>query len=164
MSAPILDEDIILENENNNIILNDDIIYEIIKQLKIDSFNWLFVNKHWSKITVTFLWENPFQFCKPKKGFHLIRTYITCFNKEERSKLDSLFKVDYCNIYSINDCVVHDYYQKPFYEYGKYLNEFKVCEIIKSTTAWFKFISNLKQRFGNHDQFSEFNKCFMQST
>ena len=117
MSAPILDEDII---ESNVIVLNDDIIYEIIKQLEGNNYSWLFVNKHWSKIAVSSLWENPFRLCKTNKGFHLIRTYITCFNKEERTKLDSLLNRKSC---SINDLVVHDYYPKPFYEYGKYLNE-----------------------------------------
>ena len=34
----LVDEDIILRNENNVITLNNDIIYDIIKQLKIDNF------------------------------------------------------------------------------------------------------------------------------
>src|ERR1043166_964318 len=128
MSAPFLDEDIILKNENNIITLNDDIIYDIIKQQKINIFNWLFVNKHWSKTAVSVLWENPFRLCKTNKGFHLIRTYITCFNKEERTKLDSLFHTRYKKK-NVNDIIVHDYYPKPFYEYGKYLNEFKPREL-----------------------------------
>ena len=83
------------------------------------------VNKHWSKVAVTFLWKNPFQLCKTDKGFHLIRTYITCFNEEERSNFDSHFNTR-LDKRTLNDLIVHDYYPKPFYEYGKYLNELRM--------------------------------------
>src|SRR5205823_5456121 len=118
--------------------LNDNVIYEIIKQLNIDKFNWLFVNKYWSNVTVSLLWKNPFQLCKTNKGFQLIRTYISCFNENERKKLDSFFTTRCKDRRSINDYVVHDYYSKPFFEYGKYLNEFKPRELNKLTYAWFK--------------------------
>src|SRR3954447_7514920 len=163
MSAPILDEDIILKDENNIIVLNDDIIYEIIKQLKINRFNWLLVNKRWSKITVSLLWKYPFQLCKTNKGFHLIRTYITCFNKEERINLDSFFK--FFKKKSINDYVVHDYYPKPFFKYGKYLNEFKLREINTLTYAWFRKImeSNDLSHLKYKDPFTTFKTYFMHS-
>ena len=65
MSAPILNEDNVLNDENYHIILNDDIIFEVIEQLKNDSFssfNCLLVNKRWCRIVVSILWKNPFRF------------------------------------------------------------------------------------------------------
>ena len=110
------------------------------------------MNKHWSKVTASVLWKNPFQLCKTGKGFHLIRTYITCFNKEERVNLDSLFG-------DINKHVVHDYYPKPFYEYGKYLNEFKPREVNKLTYAWFKIMAPKYNMYGRFPTFKLFFLC-----
>ena len=64
MSALLLNENIILNDEKHHIILNDDIIYEVIKRLKNDSF--------------AILWKNPFHLCKSSKGYYLIvQAYIT---------------------------------------------------------------------------------------
>src|SRR4051794_33368651 len=125
MPAPILNENNILYDENNHIILNEDIIYEIIKQLKNDgfsAFNCLLVNKCWCRIVVSFLWKNPFQLCKNRKRYNLIvQAYIANFNEEDRNIFNTLLS-KYQKDYTLN---AHDY-PATFFEYGKYLKEFKL--------------------------------------
>src|SRR5437762_8121496 len=105
MSAPILNKDNVLNDKN--IILNDDIIFEVIEQLKNDSFssfNCLLVNKRWCRIVVSILWKNPFRLCKSKKGYHLIvKAYITHFDKEDRNIFNALLSRDQ------NDCMLNDH-------------------------------------------------------
>src|SRR4051812_26306926 len=100
------------------IFLNEDIIYDIIKELEYNIgylSKWLLVNKHWNKIAAPLLWKNPFQFHKNEsQNYLIIRTYIACFNKKERNKTNSIFKRD------LNSLINYKY-QTPFFEYGKYL-------------------------------------------
>src|SRR5437763_16966007 len=101
-----------------SVILDVDIIYEIIKQLKNkDLFNWLLMSKFWSEIAVSFLWSNPFQHrLNGEKYYSIIQTYINCFNEEERAELNLFLKE--------SEVEVAYNFQTPFFEYGKYLKEF----------------------------------------
>jgi hypothetical protein len=154
----ILNEDNALNYENCNINLGDDIIYyEIIKQLKnytFNSFNCLLVDKRWSQMVVSFLWKNPFQLCKSKKGFHLIiETFIANFNDEEREIFKSLLGIDRRNL-GLN---APDH-QTTFFEYGKYLKEFKLREVKIGIRAW-ACNSKYKLNFIYRD----FEKCIIYS-
>src|SRR5947207_1364703 len=132
-------------------ILVEDIIYEIIKQLEYDEsslFNWLLVNKHWSNEAASYLCKNPFRFNKKSiKNYHrIIQTYITCFNEEERIGLNSHFK----------KIIIYNY-QTPFFEYGKYLKEFKISELERSIKSWLGFIESMSSiSFINHLHYFEF--------
>ena len=99
-------------------ILNEDIIYDVIKELEYNIkylSKWLLVDKHWNKVTASLLWKNPFQFRNnDSQKYLIIRTYIACFNKEERNIISSIFKRD------LNSLIDYEY-QTPFFEYGKYL-------------------------------------------
>ena len=107
-------------------ILNEDIIYDIIKEL--------LVNKHWNKVAASLLWINPFQFRNnDSQKYLIIRTIFPCFNKEERNITNSILKRD---LDSLNDYK----YQTPFFEYGKYLKEFRPRELDWATDVWFGFI------------------------
>src|SRR5581483_5957750 len=128
MSTPILSE---------VITLNNDVIYEIIKQMKDDRhglYNWLLVNKLWSKMTVSFLWENPFRFCKRnnQRYYSILETYIACFNENE------LYV--FCTTLYDNSFV---YYKTPFFEYGKYLKGFKFRYFKSSICAWLEINSSM---------------------
>src|SRR5690349_11094390 len=124
-------------SSENDLILNNDIIYEIIQQLGKKSFNWLLVNRYWSKIAVIILWKNPFKICEVDKGHYLIRTYISCFNEEERTKFNGFIESRYNNLPRINvDNSVPRDHQTTFYEYGKYLEEFNYGDFRIVVDTW----------------------------
>ncbi|RIA87624.1 hypothetical protein C1645_827508 [Glomus cerebriforme] len=138
----------------SDLILNVDVIYEIINQLKDDNFalfNFLLVNKHFGEIAVSLLWKNPFQFCKINdngKNYLIIQTYITCFNKKERIKATSILK-------NLNS------YQTPFFKYGEYLKEFKIHEIKISISAWYNTF--IKNAIISDSKYTRFETCLIRS-
>ncbi|RIA87626.1 hypothetical protein C1645_827510 [Glomus cerebriforme] len=144
-------------------ILNIDIIYEIVNQLKDNSFslfNFLLVNKQICQIAVSLLWKNPFKFCKfniniDYKCYSIIQIYITCFNEEERTKINSIFdKVNFSTEFT------KSYDKTLLFEYGKYLKEFKFHELEKSISIWYNTINTTNDK---SYLATKFKKCIMHS-
>lgn len=123
---------------------NIDIIFEIINELKDDSaslFNFLLLNKQICELTVSILWKNPFKLCKinvESKHYLIIRTYINCFNEDDRNEVISILKRKIKGLlYNKNEI-------PPLFEYGKYLKEFNIYYLNNAVITWYKIFKQKK--------------------
>ncbi|GBB92354.1 hypothetical protein RclHR1_00020057 [Rhizophagus clarus] len=124
-------------------ILNADIISEIIEKLRDNGdslFHFLCVNKFFSEIAVSVLWENPFKIRNIKNSklryYSIIQTYIQSSNEEDLNEINNL----------INGKIKFKNGGKPlFFQYGKYLKEFQLEEIKKAINSWYNNYKGTKK-------------------
>jgi hypothetical protein len=151
-------------------ILNVDIILMIITQLKdSDSlFQFLLMNKFFSQIAVSVLWENPFKYTistlknNNYKNYLIIQTYIKSFNEEERNEINNILRRDEIKIED------KEQEKSSYFLYGKYLRECNIQNIRKAIESWFnritKFYSKSEYYYGRKKiESSDFEKCIINS-
>jgi hypothetical protein len=91
-------------------------------------YSSLLVNRYWCKNVVPFLWNRPFSLVSNQNCFKLLKTFFSCFNKEDYNLLNSLLKPYKIKIPSLNN--------RTKLNYSIYLQElsFKDLEICVSST------------------------------
>ncbi|CAB4478952.1 hypothetical protein RhiirA1_475266 [Rhizophagus irregularis] len=145
-------------------ILNSDIILEIIKNSKDNTgslFNFLFVNKYFSKVAVSVLWENPFKYrnllSRDSQNYSIIQTYINFFNEEECNEINQIFK-------NINEVFKFNNEQEKSlrFHYGKYLKEFNFQVTRKAIDSWYSIFKE-KNNIKNGSSRYNIEECIMKS-
>jgi hypothetical protein len=114
--------------------LSDDCIYDILKYLQdyqSTLFNCLFVNRFWCKVTVPFLYANPFVISNK----NLILTLIPCFSQSEILQLKS--QLEFIGVNNIN---IKDEF-KPLFKYPKYLKIYNSFNVNSTIFKWFEGLS-----------------------
>lgn len=106
-------------------ILNE-IFNHFINDIK-DLHSFLFVNKIWSSNVVTILWNRPFHLLLHNNinlSHQIISTYLSCLDKEERSKLVN------------NDLSLSFSSHPPSYNYSSFLRHLSYFSFVASIQEW----------------------------
>src|SRR4051794_38421665 len=106
-----------------------ELIFKYLLQEDARLYSSLLVNRYWCKNVVPFLWNRPFSLVSNKNCYKLLRTFFSCFDKEETNLLISLLKPHKIKIPSSN---LH----QSRLNYSTYLQELslKDLEICVSST------------------------------
>ncbi|PKY21976.1 hypothetical protein RhiirB3_435739 [Rhizophagus irregularis] len=130
-----------------------DCIYYILNQFQNDRstlLNCLLVNRSWCEITVPLLYANPF-IRMAENSYSIILTLISCFDKEELLLLKNQLKLNNINFNFINNINIK--YNKPLFEYPKYLKIFDFSTMNLIIIKWFESYSKLS--FTQRDNLSK---------
>jgi hypothetical protein len=99
--------------------LPNECIQKILKLLKRkDLFSLLFINRHWCRNVVKFLYANPFS----GSNNLIIRTYISCLNETELQYLSQQIKLPTLS--------------KPLFDYAIFLEELSYTSFNNGVYEW----------------------------
>ncbi|GBC09163.1 hypothetical protein RclHR1_08650006 [Rhizophagus clarus] len=109
----------------NSPYLTEDCINHILKYLQYHHstlFNCILVNRFWCRAAIPLLYADPFVRTN-KKDYLIILTLITCFNKEEISRLNNKIKLI-------------DIEYEPLFKYTKYVKNYYSDRVNSKITKW----------------------------
>ncbi|PKC55891.1 hypothetical protein RhiirA1_542323 [Rhizophagus irregularis] len=112
-----------------------EVAWEIIKHFQ-DDFSTLYscfqVNKLWSRLTIPFIWEDPFSFKQPK-NYNYIEAYLCNLNDDDKKKL---------NKYEINT----NLFSYALFNYSSFIRHLDTNKLINSIKKWDAIVNPIRQK------------------